>query len=232
MLVLDWMKTNVITITPETTLHEARRLFVEHKIHRLPVVSENKRVLGLLSTADLQRYAPANATGVEILEALEILDITRAKEAMVHNPPVIHPYNTIEQAAQVMVDKYVDCLPVTDTAGILVGIMTGMEVFRALLDLSGADQPGIEVGFILANKPGELLSVIGKLRSLGMRMIAVLSSLRGESSDTRKVKIRFRGSTEELQDKALEALRDHPGLKYWMRGDEFYIAEDYKNYKK
>ncbi|MBQ7608367.1 MAG: CBS domain-containing protein [Desulfovibrionaceae bacterium] len=232
MLVQDWMKTNVVTVTPDTTLHVARRLFQENNIHSLPVINDNKRVVGLFTTTELKRYAPTNTTGVEILEALELLDITKVKEAMVPNPPTIHPHNTIEQAAQHMIDKHVVCLPVTDTAGILVGILSGSNVFKALLDLSGADQPGIEAGFILQNKPGELLSIIEKLRSLGMRMIAVLSSLHGEGSDTRKVKLRFRGANEELQDKAVEMLRSHPGLKYWMRGDEFFLCEDYGKDKK
>ncbi|MBR3663636.1 MAG: CBS domain-containing protein [Desulfovibrio sp.] len=225
MLILDWMKTKVISVTPDMTLRQARRLFREHNINRLPVVDDKFMVIGLLSTADLKRYAPTNATGVEILEALELLDTTKVREAMVPNPVTIGPHNTIEQAAQKMIDRHVACLPVTDSAGKLLGIMTGMDVFKALLDLSGSDQPGVEAGFLLPYKPGTLREVLDKLRSQGMRIISVLSSVRG--TDMRKVKIRFRGDDEASQNKALEMFREHPGLRYWARGDEFFLKEEH-----
>ena len=229
MLVLDWMKTEVVTVTPETTLRQARRLLREHNIHRLPVVDPNKRVVGLLLAEDIKRYAPTNATGVEILETLELLDTTPVKEAMIHNPATIHPHNTIEQAAQTMIDRHVDCFPVIDTAGILVGIMTGLDVFKAVLDLSGADQPGVEAGFFLPYKPGTLREVLDSLRQSGMRIVSVLSSVRG--TDMRKVKVRFYGESEEAQNNALEKFKDHEGLRYWSRGDQFFVRQPYKDDK-
>ena len=224
MLILDWMKENPFSVTPDMTLRQARRLFREHNIHRLPVVDEHSMVVGILCSTDLKRFAPTNATGVEILEALELLETTKVREAMVPNPVTISPHSTIEQAAQKMIDRHVACLPVTDSAGKLLGIMTGLDVFKALLDLSGSDQPGVEAGFFLPYKPGTLREILEKLRNEGMRIISVLSSVRG--TDMRKVKIRFRGDDEASQNRALEMFRDHPGLRYWARGDEFFLKEE------
>ncbi|MBO4301307.1 MAG: CBS domain-containing protein [Desulfovibrio sp.] len=223
MLVMDWMKAPVVTITTQTSLRMARRLFRDHHINRLPVLDADGVVVGLLSSTDLKRFTPTNATGVEILESLEILDSTKCFEAMTPTPATIRPYNTMEQAAQRMIDCHVSCLPVTDEEGKILGILTGLEVFRALLDLTGADQPGVEVGFVLPYRPGTLRDVLDKLRTSGMRIISVLSSVR--NGDMRQVKIHFRGDDEASQNAALEQFRNHPGLRYWARGDEFFLKE-------
>ncbi|MCI0398719.1 MAG: DUF190 domain-containing protein [Chloroflexi bacterium] len=49
----DLMTSPVITVTTQTSLAEALRLMLEHKIKRLPVVDENGRLVGLLGRASL-----------------------------------------------------------------------------------------------------------------------------------------------------------------------------------
>jgi len=47
------MTPDVITVGPETTLVEAARKLLSNRIHRLPVVDEKNRLLGVVSTTDL-----------------------------------------------------------------------------------------------------------------------------------------------------------------------------------
>ena len=47
------MSKNIISIRPETTIEEALKLMKENKIKRLPVVDENKKLVGILSMADI-----------------------------------------------------------------------------------------------------------------------------------------------------------------------------------
>jgi len=49
------MSTNVITITPETSILEAARLLLENKIHSLPVLDSDKKLAGILTESDLFR---------------------------------------------------------------------------------------------------------------------------------------------------------------------------------
>ncbi len=49
------MITNVITITPETTLLDAARLMLENKFHSLPVLDADKKLAGILTESDLFR---------------------------------------------------------------------------------------------------------------------------------------------------------------------------------
>lgn len=49
------MITNVITITPETTLLDAARLMLENKFHSLPVLDSDKKLSGIITESDLFR---------------------------------------------------------------------------------------------------------------------------------------------------------------------------------
>ena len=49
------MITNVITITPDTTLLDAARLMLENKFHSLPVLDSDKKLVGILTESDLFR---------------------------------------------------------------------------------------------------------------------------------------------------------------------------------
>jgi len=53
----DVMQTQVVTLAPETPLSSVQRLFYEESIHGAPVVDEQGRVVGMLSSADLLRAA-------------------------------------------------------------------------------------------------------------------------------------------------------------------------------
>jgi acetoin utilization protein AcuB len=49
----DIMTMEVITVTENTTIEEAARLLLEHKINGLPVISEVGRLIGIITTSDI-----------------------------------------------------------------------------------------------------------------------------------------------------------------------------------
>jgi CBS domain-containing protein len=53
----DIMETQVITLSPNDPLSSVHRLFYDEEIHGAPVVDEQGRVLGILTTMDLLRAA-------------------------------------------------------------------------------------------------------------------------------------------------------------------------------
>ena len=226
MLILDWMQSKVISVPPTATLLQCRKLFKEHKINRLPVVDANNIVVGLISSSDVRSFAPSKSTGLEIIELLEIMSETKVRDVMVVDPVTISFKSTIEQAAQKMINRHVACLPVVNDEDKLVGIITGWDVFKALLDISGAEQPGVEVGFVVPYLPGTVRELLDTLKSHGMSIISVLSSASG--NNMRQVKIRFKGPDDLSQNVALEQFRDHPGLRYWAREGEFYLKSSAK----
>ena len=190
------------------------------------MVDANNIVVGLISSSDVRSFAPSKSTGLEIIELLEIMSETKVRDVMVVDPVTISFKSTIEQAAQKMINRHVACLPVVNDEDKLVGIITGWDVFKALLDISGAEQPGVEVGFVVPYQPGTVRELLDTLKSHGMSIISVLSSASG--NNMRQVKIRFKGPDDLSQNVALEQFRDHPGLRYWAREGEFYLKSSAK----
>lgn len=59
----DIMQTHVVAVSPEEPLLEVQRLFVEEEISGAPVIDEDGRVLGVLSSTDLLRAVSEEEQG-------------------------------------------------------------------------------------------------------------------------------------------------------------------------
>ena len=223
MLLFDWMKTNVISVTPDTSLRQCRRLLKEHKINRLPVVDAEKIVVGLISSENVKTFSPKGATGLEIIELLEVMEEAKAKDVMVVAPETILYTATVEQAAMRMRDKRVPCLPVVNEEDKLVGIVSGWDIFKALLAMSGAEHPGMEAAFVVPDREGTLKVILDEFKKYGMRIVSVLSS--AYVNGTRQVKIRFFGGDEDGKAAILKQFSEHPGLRYWSHDSEMFIKD-------
>ena len=129
--VRSWMVEKVITITPQTTLPEAQRIMLEHKIRRLPVVKSDQLV-GIVTLGDIREARPSDATTLSIYEMNYFMDRLTAKDFMTANPITITPDATIAETARLMVEHKIGGLPVMDN-GKLVGIITETDLCRVLM---------------------------------------------------------------------------------------------------
>lgn len=129
--VRSWMTEKVITITPQTTLPEAQRIMLEHKLRRLPVMKSDQLV-GIVTLGDIREARPSDATTLSIYEMNYFMDRLTAKDFMTSNPITIAPDATIAETARLMVDHKIGGLPVMDN-GRLVGIITETDLCRVLM---------------------------------------------------------------------------------------------------
>ncbi len=60
----------LVTVDPEQTLDEARRLMAEHQVRRLPVVEEDGKLVGILAQADVARQGGHDAKTGEMVEEI------------------------------------------------------------------------------------------------------------------------------------------------------------------
>ena len=67
MRVRDIMSTNLVTVTEDTRVDDARKIMEAHKIRRLPVMKKDKLV-GLVTKHMLLEAAPSSATSLNIWE--------------------------------------------------------------------------------------------------------------------------------------------------------------------
>lgn len=131
-LVMDWMTSDPITITPETTLPKAHRLMMEHNIRRLPVV-KNKTVVGIVTLGDVRGAEPSGATSLSIWEINYLVSRLKVEEIMTPRPLTVAMQATVGEAAQAMLEHKVSGLPVVDLDGQLVGIITESDIFRKVV---------------------------------------------------------------------------------------------------
>jgi CBS domain-containing protein len=128
-LVKDWMTKEVVTISPDETLPEAHRIMKERKIRRLPVL-KNGQLVGIITRGDVRGAEPSGATSLSIWEVNFLLARLKVLEIMTPNPSTISPDETIGEAARLMLENKISGLPVVDSAGQVVGIITESDIFR------------------------------------------------------------------------------------------------------
>ncbi len=126
------MKKGVIQITPETSIVEAAKIFVEKRIHRLPVV-ENGKLVGIITPTDLLDDVRALKTSMTAEDVVKTTCVTAFEG---------DPLSYIVASMRV---TDVTALPVLDAKGKLVGIITDRDLFiDQTKDMKALKEMGIE----------------------------------------------------------------------------------------
>ena len=189
MLVENWMNPKVITVDVNDSMLDASKILKEHKIRRLPVLQGGKLV-GIITDRDLKRASPSDATSLEAHEILYIIANIKVGEIMTKNPITV-PFNyTVEEAAEILLEKKISGMPVVDSSGNVVGTITQTDIFKVLIALTGVGKRGIQFSFLLEDRPGSIKEVADLIRKYGGRMTSILSTYEKVPEGTRKVFIR------------------------------------------
>ena len=130
LLVRDIMSAKPLTVDPETQMLEARQRMLERRIRHL-VVTENSRVVGIVTDRDIRLNLPSPATSLSVWEINFLLARLTVREVMTASVLVVDPDRPAAQAARIMLDHKVGALPVIDD-GRLVGIVTESDFVRAV----------------------------------------------------------------------------------------------------
>jgi CBS domain-containing protein len=62
-LVREIAETNIVTVEPEQDLDDALELMASHQIRRLPVVEQDRKLVGVVAQADVAKQAKAKEVG-------------------------------------------------------------------------------------------------------------------------------------------------------------------------
>ncbi|MDI6872014.1 MAG: CBS and ACT domain-containing protein [Bacillota bacterium] len=156
MLIEDIMTTKVVTVTPADSIAEALRRTRAGRFRHLPVV-DGERVVGVVSDRDLRAAVPALVTD----DAEEYLEQIRVDLVMHPDVIVAHPLDPVEDAARLMYEHKIGCLPVV-SGDRLVGIVTETDVLRSFVEMSGGLQTGSRIEIEAEDRPG-VLAEIGEI---------------------------------------------------------------------
>ncbi|MDR2055409.1 MAG: CBS and ACT domain-containing protein [Desulfovibrio sp.] len=221
MLVQNWMSSKVISVQPDTPLPKAGKLMRDNRIRRLPVVNENNNLIGIISDRDVRDASPSKATTLDVYELHYLLAEIRAKDVMTPGPITVMGAETVEKAAMTMMDNNIGGLPVVEEGNALIGIITGYDVLRALIGITGVRNGGIQIGVEIPNRKGSLRPVFDLISSFGARILSILSA--NVDDDTRQVFLRIRDLDNRDDEAAvIEAVRRQARLLYWTRNEKSF----------
>lgn len=133
MKVRDVYTRDVISVTPNTTMPEARKLMEGNDIRRLPVIVGGELV-GIVTLLDIMRAAPSPATSLSVWEINYLLDKITVAELMTAPVMTVTPDTALYDVARMMLAHKIGGLPVVED-GRVVGIITESDIFRVMVGL-------------------------------------------------------------------------------------------------
>ncbi len=141
MKIRDIMSHNVVTISSNVSISEAKRIMAAHKIRRLPVVDKGKLV-GIVTERGVERVSPSKATSLSVWELSYLLEKTPVKDIMEKEVVWVSPDMSAEEALALAQTRKVGSLIVMDE-GYIVGITTTNDFFYSIINpLLGIGMPG------------------------------------------------------------------------------------------
>ncbi len=203
MLVRDRMTPHPVTVTPDTFFAEAMRIMGERKCRHLPVVDKKGKLIGIVTQTDLLRASPSPATVLSVSEVNYLLAKLRIREVMTSPVITVSDDAPLEEAARVMVENKIGCLPVM-SAGKLVGVITETDLFKSFVEILGGEDATLRVTLRVSDVRGELARLSGEIAQLGANICSV-AAFRGEDPEHAYLIFRLQGVAEEVLVAALEA---------------------------
>lgn len=166
MLVRDIMRSPVVAISPDTTLQDAYRTMHEKGIRHLPVI-ENDKLVGVITDRDLRLATSA-------LAPVPFPPGSQVSAVMCQRPLTTDALDPVEDAARIMWEQKIGCLPVMND-GQLIGIITNIDLLDALMRMTGVDKPSGRLEVRLADHPGELARLTGFLSHRNVNVHSILT---------------------------------------------------------
>jgi acetoin utilization protein AcuB len=216
MLIENWMTKDVITGTPDMSMMKASKIMKEKGIGRLPVVDDKGVLMGLVSDRDIKEASPSKATTLDMHELYYLLSEIKLKDIMTKKVVTIHTGETIERAAQLMLEHNIGGMPVVDEGNKVVGMVTDSDIFKVLVRITGVMEGGVQIGVRLPNEPGGMVPVLDYLKDNGARLMSLLTSCEPAEVGMRDVYIRIRDMDKTALNKLKDGMYKQFEMIYWV----------------
>jgi acetoin utilization protein AcuB len=203
MQVKDRMTPSPITATEDTSFEEALHMMKEKKIRRLPIVTKSGHITGIVVQKDLFSASPSTATSLSVFEVHYLLSKLKMKDVMTRRVVSVGDDCPLEEAARIMVDYKIGCLPITKD-GKLVGIITETDIFKTFVEIMGGREKGLRLTLDVTERKGELAAVAGEIAKHNGNIISV-ATFSGRNCSDRIITVKVTGAPKELLIKDLEA---------------------------
>lgn len=126
------MTKDVVKLTTKNTLFDAEKLFKEHNIRHLPVVSGNQ-LIGILSYSDLLRISFSELSDNEEKVDTTVYNAYTIEQVMAKNPVGVSPDQTVRDVTEILSKQSFHSLPVVEN-GELKGVITTTDLLKYFLE--------------------------------------------------------------------------------------------------
>jgi CBS domain-containing membrane protein len=126
------MARDVVSLGPKDRLDLAEDVMRLGRIRHMPVL-EGDRLVGIVSSRDLLAASLSKQLEFDGAERRTFLRSVTVSEAMTRDPITIAPGATLREAAELLLQHRIGCLPVTRPDGSFVGLLTETDLIRAVL---------------------------------------------------------------------------------------------------
>jgi len=172
MLVKNRMTKNPITVKPDLPIAEALEWMRREKVRHFPVVNKKGKLVGVVARDDLLYASPSPVTSLSMWEVTYLMSQVTVKEAMTDDVITTGEDTPLEEAARIMYDEKIGCLPVMRD-GTVVGIITESDLFAAFLELFGGHEKGVRLTVLAPYYKGSLADIATKITEAGGLIIAL-----------------------------------------------------------
>ena len=127
------MTARVVTVDMDDRLEVVKEIFDTMNFHHLLVVDEHKKLSGVLSDRDLLRaLSPYVGSAAETARDLATLN-KRVHQIMSRHPLTLRPHSSVAEAAHLLLENRISCVPIVDGDFMPVGIVSWRDLLKALI---------------------------------------------------------------------------------------------------
>jgi acetoin utilization protein AcuB len=172
MFVSQKMTKRPVTAKSDMSVPDALELMHVTKVHRLPVLDPNGKLVGIVSEGDLLYASPSPATTLNVWEMHSLLAKLTVDKVMTKKVITVSEDTPIEDAACMMVEKKIGGMPVLRGKE-LVGIITETDLFKVFISLLGGYREGVRVSASIPGVKGTFSKVSGAISQAGGNIVGL-----------------------------------------------------------
>lgn len=122
------MTKNVVVAGLKNNFSQVMEFFVDHKIHHLPVVFDDK-VLGIISYSDMLRFLHRIMKEQNHIHTELLNEQFQIEEIMTHNPVSVTPDESVDKVIEILAEGKFQSVIVA-REGIIYGIISNKDLIR------------------------------------------------------------------------------------------------------
>ena len=176
MFISQFMTKDVVTLSRETDIAEARKLMIRCRIRHIPVTRSDNTLIGIVSDRDIRSAMPSkyfHDHGIKEMESASATGVS-VQDIMTKDPISVSLSSTLQDALLLIEKTRVGAFPVVDENLKVVGIVSDRDLLNAFIHVLGIKEPGALLGIVVDEKIEEMERIIHALVSENITFGSIL----------------------------------------------------------